>query len=85
MLKEEILAIYNRILKQAKETQEPEPEKTALQGTRTEVHEALQSKGAPPEPHEDDEGDADAHHLRQKRHFTNLWKQTDRLVDAALK
>lgn len=82
----EVLAIYARVLDHAKTHKDSkgngneDPELVAFNGVRTEVHAALELKHPQPVEHDDDEGDPELHHARQKSHNKKLWKRADKIV-----
>ncbi len=89
--KDEVLAMYSELLAHAREHKdsdgngnEPaECAKHAFNGVRSNVHFAMQKTAPPPEPHDDDDGDHEMHHMRQKVHFKKLWQMADALIAAA--
>lgn len=89
MTRDEVLEIYNRELEKAKSAKDnkggtnADPANVAYNAARTEIHAALQASDPPPGPHDDDEGDPELHHMRQKKHGKDLWKQADALVHGA--
>ena len=89
MKTDDVLALHTRLHAHAKSHKDSkgngnaDPDAVAFNGTRTDVHAALQAANPPPGPHPDDEGDPELHHARQKAHGKKLWKQTDALIAAA--
>lgn len=74
--KQDIAKLYQAEL--ARLGDQPDRELHAFRGTRTRVHEALQTEAPPPAPNAGE--DSEDHHHRQKRYGKALWRRADLLV-----